>query len=161
MKPTPLDTPDASTMEDVIFWTRERVLVEKTPPVPVKVGVEETGQFVIDDEDDHDESPVPEVTEEVEEWEDLPSLAERLLTALVDLAFVPGFTVPEESRTSDGAVAYVIWCVPLRFRFFCGLAMLTRLFWHRQGAWNRRPYHHTSADLPRSPLVAPRSPPPP
>lgn len=97
----------AAALEDALFWVRGRRRVERPPTVPGKEDVEETGQFVIDDEDD--EPPVVDQAVEEDCWEDLPSLAERLLTALVDLAFVPGFTVPEESRTGDGAIAYVIW----------------------------------------------------
>ena len=52
-----------------------------------------------------------------EQWEEEPPLAEKLLAALVDLLFVPGFTVAEECRTEDGAVAYVIWFVPPLLRF--------------------------------------------
>ncbi|KAM0746881.1 hypothetical protein T439DRAFT_306349 [Meredithblackwellia eburnea MCA 4105] len=115
------EMPEATTLEDAIFWTSERVKVKKAPSVPEKElpGPEEgEGQFVIEDEDDEDEQEQEqggaitdnhEKKEEEPEWEDLPTLAERLLTALVDLAFVPGFTVPEECRTSDGPVAHVIW----------------------------------------------------
>jgi hypothetical protein len=112
-------------LEEAIFWTSERVRVER-PLVPPVVVVQEpddddeAGQFVIEDEDDEDAgtatpkkaTPAPVAVEE-DEWEELPPLAERLLAALVDLAFVPGFTVPAERRTADGAVAYVIWFVVL------------------------------------------------
>ncbi|KAL8277523.1 hypothetical protein RQP46_010078 [Phenoliferia psychrophenolica] len=103
-------------LENSLFWTSERVKVEKAPAVPTKEGVQETGQFVIDDEDEDEPAVVAEGKddetgkgEDEDEWENLPTLAERLITALVDLCFVPGFTVPEESRTGDGAIAYVIW----------------------------------------------------
>jgi hypothetical protein len=79
-------------------------------------------QFVIDDDDDDDEvteddknrlteKPVQLAAEDPGlDEEELPPLAERLIAALVDLAFVPGFTVAEECRTDDmTAIAYVIW----------------------------------------------------
>lgn len=92
-------------LEDSIFWSKERVKVEKAP-----AGDEGDGQFVIDDEDEGEGG-----TEETDEWEDVPPLAESLLSALVGLAFVAGFTVSEECRPDEGAIAYVIWYV--RFDF--------------------------------------------
>jgi hypothetical protein len=111
-------------LEEAIFWRIERTRVERRESTSAEAGrssteapkeEEEEGQFVIDDEDDEDDSANATPTaaagpsQPKEEWEEIPPLAERLLAALVDLAFVPGFTVAEECRTQDSAVAYVIW----------------------------------------------------
>lgn len=107
--------------EEELFWRREKVRVERAEAVapPTAAGQEEEGQFVIDDdeEEDGEEATTPKADApqgEREEREELPPLAERLLAALVDLAFVPGFTVPEECRGPDGAVSYIIWWVYFR-----------------------------------------------
>lgn len=102
-------------LEQEIFWTTEKYKVE----AEVKSEEEQGGQFVIDDGEEDDEAvggaasgsgPSPET------WEERPPLAERLLKALVDLAFVPGFTLAEECRAADGPVAHVIWYVESRSR---------------------------------------------
>lgn len=88
----------------------------------------EMSQFVIDDDDEDDQKDVakqagqPTEKDSIEsgtdrgvdrddpDVEELPPLAERLVAALVDLAFVPGFTVAEDCRTDDtSAISYVIW----------------------------------------------------
>lgn len=86
-------------MEESIFWAKERVKVEKGPAED-----EGDGQFVIDDEEEGEGA-----AGETDEFEDVPPLAESLLSALVELAFVAGFTVSEECRPDEGAIAYVIW----------------------------------------------------
>ncbi|ORY88647.1 high-temperature-induced dauer-formation protein-domain-containing protein [Leucosporidium creatinivorum] len=112
-------------LEEAIFWRSEKIRVERpvseertrnSTEAPREA---EEGQFVIDDEEEDEEDeeneatatpkPAAESSQPTEEWEEIPPLAERLLAALVDLAFVPGFTVAEECRTQDGAVVYVIW----------------------------------------------------
>ena len=110
---TPFAVGGAEGLEERIFWREERVQVDASRTSDRSSSEVEggDGQFVLEDEDDNDEGqrtprqgPAAE-----EEYEIIPPLAERLLAALVDLAFVPGFTVAEECRTADGAVSYVIW----------------------------------------------------
>lgn len=105
-------------LERTVFWRREKVKVKKAPAESfgLEKRTEEDGgdsQFVIEDEDENEEEEGGgnnEKNEEEEEWEEAPPLATKLLTALVDFMFVPGFTVPEECRLPDGGpISYVIW----------------------------------------------------
>jgi len=96
------------SLEQDTFWTTEKVKVERAPKV-----ADEGGQFVLEDEEDDDEGGggggvAGAAGAEEDEYETTP-LAERLLRLLVDLAFVPGFTVAEGCRGPDGPVAHVIW----------------------------------------------------
>lgn len=95
-------------LEDEIFWLKERIEVE-VDSERVDASKEEVGQFVIDDEDDEDEPASTRETQDGPKFEEVAPLAERLLSALVDLSFVAGFTVPEECRADDGPISYVIW----------------------------------------------------
>ncbi|GAA5949250.1 hypothetical protein JCM21900_000875 [Sporobolomyces salmonicolor] len=119
-------------VEEEVFWRRETIRVEKNDPKEdrssqdaqggeAQDGPGDEGQFIIDDEEDEetasDGDPVttPKSTSESapevdDHYEEIPPLAERLLSALIDLLFVPGLTVPEALRQgSDGVVTYVIW----------------------------------------------------
>ncbi|SCZ96541.1 BZ3500_MvSof-1268-A1-R1_Chr8-2g10280 [Microbotryum saponariae] len=122
-----------SDLESDVFWKPTRVRVRKnsspsatTSSASTKVNEDEAdgeaGHFVLEDEDDDDEevdtsarstancaSRATDLADQ-SEWHQVPPLAERLLAALVDLAFVPGLTVPEECRAAEGgSIAYVIW----------------------------------------------------
>ncbi|GAA6005431.1 hypothetical protein JCM10207_002979 [Rhodosporidiobolus poonsookiae] len=120
-------------IEEELFWKRERVikvgeigeeaLRKEEEAAETKEG---DGQFVLeDDEDDEDDAeskpsdpltsaapaaaPAPDA-QKLNEDELLPPLAERLISALVDLLFVPGFTVAESLRPGeDVTVSYSIW----------------------------------------------------
>ncbi|BGO98303.1 High-temperature-induced dauer-formation protein-domain containing protein [Rhodotorula toruloides] len=114
-------------VEEELFWRREEVPVKKEVGEESASGKEKTkaseaeGQFVLEDEDDEDATPADPLTSasastappaaEDPAYEELPPLAERLLGALVDLLFVPGFTLPESSRagTDSSIVTYSIW----------------------------------------------------
>lgn len=73
------------------FWRTTRVRLEQAET--------EQGQFVVDDEAEEGYDATSE-----QEWRNIPALASRLLASLVDLAYVPGFTLSEGSD-----VVYVIW----------------------------------------------------
>ncbi|BGP37050.1 hypothetical protein JCM10449v2_000954 [Rhodotorula kratochvilovae] len=130
-------------VEDELFWRRERVPVapaaaaqsERPPPTGESAQGErgaardDEGQFVLEDDDEDADGDVgapdplsafaavsSSAAEAEPAYEELPPLAERLLGALVDLLFVPGFTVAEALRprqdTADGegsVVTYAIW----------------------------------------------------
>ncbi|BGP45142.1 hypothetical protein JCM10450v2_000959 [Rhodotorula kratochvilovae] len=130
-------------VEDELFWRRERVPVapaaaaqsERPPPTGESAQGErgaardDEGQFVLEDDDEDADgdagapdplsafAAVSSSTAEAEPaYEELPPLAERLLGALVDLLFVPGFTVAEALRPRDetgegegSVVTYAIW----------------------------------------------------
>ncbi|SCV67363.1 BQ2448_6009 [Microbotryum intermedium] len=122
----------SADLENDIFWKATRVRIRKasasatTSRPSTKANedeaVEEAGRFVLENDDDDDEeattswrsttTSASEATDPADqyEWHQVPPLAERLLAALVDLAFVPSLTVPEECRAAEGgSVAYVIW----------------------------------------------------
>lgn len=134
-------------VEDELFWRREKVPVasprarddERGGAQGVGVGTEDVpgdeGQFVLEDEDDdaEDDGATPAAPSDARapsssapeaEYTELPPLAERLLGALVDLLFVPGFTIadglgPQGSSLADeedrSVVTYAIWWVSLLF----------------------------------------------
>lgn len=134
----------ADAVEEELFWRRERV-----PPAheigaePVNSSKEpdargtEEGQFVLEDDDEVDAAPSDPLssssaastsaacpTEEAA-FDELPPLAERLLGALVDLLFVPGFTIAEalaprqrRGEQSESVVTYAIWSVRCQLFLF-------------------------------------------
>ncbi|KPV76741.1 uncharacterized protein RHOBADRAFT_51739 [Rhodotorula graminis WP1] len=128
-------------VEDELFWRRERVPVAREigeePVGAAQAGAgagagggNEDGQFVLEDDDDDDgaaagdplssstpaasSSAAPRAQEPA--YDELPPLAVRLLGALVDLLFVPGFTVAESlaapqptGHEGRSVVTYAIW----------------------------------------------------
>lgn len=121
-------------VEEELFWRRDKAPVRKEVGEESPTGNEQAkagdaeGQFVLEDEDDEDAATDPlasasasssaaqPTAEQQPAFEEIPPLAERLLSALVDLLFVPGFTLPESSRSSTDSsiVTYSIWCVRSR-----------------------------------------------
>lgn len=75
-------------------------------------------QFVIEDDEDEDDlesrrSPRPAASPEVKsaERKTLPSLAEKLLSSMIDLLFCCGFTLPSKIQVDHYKINYVIWYV--------------------------------------------------
>ncbi|CAE6483497.1 unnamed protein product [Rhizoctonia solani] len=90
-----------------LFWKR-------TPkePSPEQVQVDQSKQFVIDDEEDEDapkspKSPTPQATPQQTDTE--PSWGERLLNLVLDLLFCCGFTIPKRVQVDHHKVNYMIW----------------------------------------------------
>ena len=91
-----------------VLWKKEKV-----EDVPVK---DEPLQFVIEDDDDDsgeegDESstPVAPKPKETKAKKTIPSLAERLLSCLMDLLFCCGFTIPLKVQVDHYKINHVIW----------------------------------------------------
>lgn len=84
-----------------LFWTKTR----RARPSTASTGDTdvERMQFVIDDEEENAPSPIASPADE----EEIAPLAERLLGALVDLLFLPGFTL--EPSANGNSVNYVTW----------------------------------------------------
>lgn len=120
-------------VEDELFWTKQTVRKEKQSKGSADEKLEtqtreeeESGQFVLEDEEEEDDerdplnSSVPSTSrtnptrqqqqEEVED-EDLPCLAERLISTLIKLLFVPELTLSSDLRSSDSIITYSIWYV--------------------------------------------------
>ena len=100
-----------AAFEDELFWKRQ-----PAPPPTTSIEPEEP-QFVIDDEDD-DQSPAAAASQTPKPSEEgpplLPSLAEKLIGALVDLLFCCGFTLPAKLQVDHYKINYVIWYIPRR-----------------------------------------------
>lgn len=87
--------------------------------------LDETPQFVIDDEDEDEDastadpskspaSPISRVksadsVRKTESKETLPTLAERLIACTIDLLFCCGFTLPTKIQVDHHKIDYVIW----------------------------------------------------
>jgi hypothetical protein len=103
---------EPSVFEREVLWKRNvvegQVHREQT---------EQTPQFVIEDEDEDNDndgennaSPVgPSPQPPQKQISTLPSIAERLLSCLVDLLFCCGFTLPPKLQVDHYKINYVIW----------------------------------------------------
>ncbi|KAK4056096.1 hypothetical protein OIO90_002827 [Microbotryomycetes sp. JL221] len=105
-------------LEEEIFWTTTNVHRSNSTLATHDhdANNDQHDQFVIDDDDDDNDNdnerrPLESGRDEQQhEWQHVPPLAERLLKTLVDLLFVPGFTVPEACRSNQNScISYVIW----------------------------------------------------
>ena len=98
---------EPSVFEREVLWKRDVVEDQDHHEQ-----TEQTPQFVIEDEDDDNEgasaaSPSPQPTSKPTST--LPSIAERLLSCLVDLLFCCGFTLPAKLQVDHYKINYVIW----------------------------------------------------
>lgn len=98
---------EPSVFEREVLWKRDVVEGQEHHEQ-----TEQTPQFVIEDEDDDNDgasaaSPSPQVTSKPTST--LPSIAERLLSCLVDLLFCCGFTLPAKLQVDHYKINYVIW----------------------------------------------------
>jgi len=73
----------------------------------------ETPQFVIEDEEDSDgeRAEASPKTKTTKPKKQLPSLGEKLFSAIIDLLFCCGFTIPTSVQVDHYKINYVIWCV--------------------------------------------------
>ncbi|CAE6422281.1 unnamed protein product [Rhizoctonia solani] len=90
-----------------LFWKR-------TPkePSPEQAEVDQSKQFVIDDEEDEDipkspKSPTPQAAPQQTDSE--PSWGERLMGLVLDLLFCCGFTIPKKVQVDNHKINYMIW----------------------------------------------------
>jgi hypothetical protein len=97
-----------TSFELEVLWKKEEV--EDTPVNS------EPLQFVIEDEDeDSDEEGAEPPTrattkpKETKAKKTVPSLAERLLSCLIDLLFCCGFTIPLKVQVDHHKINHVIW----------------------------------------------------
>ena len=103
---------EPSVFEREVLWKRDvvdgQVHREQT---------EQTPQFVIEDEDEDNDNdgessasaacPSPHPPQK--QISTLPSIAERLLSCLVDLLFCCGFTLPPKLQVDHYKINYIIW----------------------------------------------------
>lgn len=113
---------DASRLELEVFWKRE--VVEEEEPHIVEPSA---AQFVIEDEDEDEDSqpaasntsprPSQSQSSSSKKQKTLPSLAERLMSCLVDLLFCCGFTLPSKIQVDHHKINYTIWYVISSYQF--------------------------------------------
>ncbi|KAJ8481660.1 hypothetical protein ONZ45_g15231 [Pleurotus djamor] len=101
---------DASAFELEVLWKKQDAVETHNPAEE-----SQTPQFVIDDDEDSDDDdpktpsapkgPSPATPKPKQ----LPSLAERLFSCLIDLLFCCGFTLPPKLQVDHYKINYVIW----------------------------------------------------
>ncbi|KAI0340618.1 hypothetical protein BDW22DRAFT_1360028 [Trametopsis cervina] len=101
---------EPSRLELEVFWKRETI--EEEPDVAQESS---EAQFVIEDDDEDDEENSPPAKSpthagsSAKPKRSLPSLAERLMSCLVDLLFCCGFTLPSKIQVDHHKINYTIW----------------------------------------------------
>lgn len=101
---------DLSIFEREVLWKREAVEGQDDSE-----HVEDTPQFVIEDEDEDGPSvPAAPTAEPSKGQKTHPALAERLFSCLIDLLFCCGFTLPTKIQVDHYKINYIIWCVQQR-----------------------------------------------
>lgn len=88
---------ESNAFELEVLWKKEEVKEEE----------EAAAQFVIEDED---EPPAEAPTPAKANVKLLPSLGEKLFSAITDLMFCCGFTLPKNVQVDHHKINYVIWC---------------------------------------------------
>jgi hypothetical protein len=102
---------ELSIFEREVLWKREAV----APGQELEEQVEQTPQFVIEDEDEDGpsgasaSSSVDQLPPRERETKKSPALAERLFSCLVDLLFCCGFTLPAKVQVDHYKINYIIW----------------------------------------------------
>ncbi len=98
---------ESNTFEQEVLWKKEEVREETDVP-----------QFVIEDDDESDrEGETGRSAKNQRKTKILlPSLGEKLLSAVTDLMFCCGFTLPTTIQVDHHKINYVIWQV-LSVRF--------------------------------------------
>lgn len=110
---------EIAAWEEEILWRPESTPPLNSASTSSEFGVvsEGTSQFVIEDEDEDTATPmIPQSTSQQNvarlHQEQLgPSLAERLMNALIDLLFCCGFTMPLKAQIDHHKFQHIIWCV--------------------------------------------------
>ena len=110
---------ESNAFELEVLWKKPRV-EDRTGDSPQSF---ETPQFVIDDDEDSEaESGVTESTSHAQlKQKELPALGEKLFSAIIDLLFCCGFTLPKKIQVDHYKINYVIWyatCNSLSYALF-------------------------------------------
>lgn len=97
---------ESTVFETDVLWKRQEVEDLEAPVVTA-----DANQFVIDDEDDSDNESAsqPRSPQKGRLFRQLPSLAEKLLDALVSLLFCCGFTLPKEIQVDHHKISPTTW----------------------------------------------------
>lgn len=107
--------------EEEILWKKEAIIPQSAPGVE-GYAAQQTAtepQFVIEDEDDDDQVTTPMLPRTASQQSATarqpsqsqlgPSLAEKLINALIDLLFCCGFTMPLKSQIDHHKIQHIIW----------------------------------------------------
>lgn len=99
---------ETTQFELEVLWKREEVEDSPVNEEPLQFAIED------DDEDSEEEGTEPSndaipKPKETKAKKQMPSLAERLLSCLVDLLFCCGFTIPLKVQVDHHKINHVIW----------------------------------------------------
>ncbi|KAG5652956.1 hypothetical protein H0H81_002964 [Sphagnurus paluster] len=103
---------ESNAFELEVLWKKQEVEVDDGSNINAdNMG---TPQFVIEDDDDsegerEDSAPVEQKKPNEQQKQKLPSLGERLFSAIMDLLFCCGFTLPTLIQVDHHKINYVIW----------------------------------------------------
>lgn len=105
---------DSDSFELEVLWKKEEVADDEGS---AGADAASESQFIIEDEDgsDHEDSSAPStpakkpVPKPVPKKKLSPSLGQRLFSALTDLLFCCGFTLPKSIQVDHHKINYVIW----------------------------------------------------
>ncbi|GAA5883269.1 hypothetical protein JCM3774_001791 [Rhodotorula dairenensis] len=107
-------TPEGDDFETAVFWSIESTvdLSGDQGHIPTLQGTTgdsgAEGQFVLASDDDDEDDDRAERSPQAGDSASRP-LAEQLLSALVDLLFVPGLSLPRSAAVNAAPVVYTIW----------------------------------------------------
>ena len=100
---------ESNAFELGVLWKKMEVEEEEDDDATKS---SETPQFVIEDEEDSDGERVEATPKSATKpKKQLPSLGEKLFSAIIDLLFCCGFTIPTSVQVDHYKINYVIWCV--------------------------------------------------
>ena len=99
---------ETTPFELEVFWKKEEVDDTLVDDEPLQFAIED------DDEDSEEEGVEPSThaapkPKETKAKKTMPSLAERLLSCLIDLLFCCGFTIPLKVQVDHYKINHVIW----------------------------------------------------
>ena len=99
---------ETTRFELEVLWKKEEVEDTHINDEPLQFAIED------DDEDSEEEGAEPSARaaqkpKETKARKSIPSLAERLLSCLMDLIFCCGFTIPLKAQVDHYKINHVIW----------------------------------------------------
>jgi len=99
---------ETTRFELEVLWKKEEVEDTLVNDEPLQFAIED------DDEDSEEEGAEPSARaaqkpKETKARKTIPSLAERLLSCLMDLIFCCGFTIPLKAQVDHYKINHVIW----------------------------------------------------
>ncbi|KAG8742998.1 hypothetical protein FRC10_000568 [Ceratobasidium sp. 414] len=100
------DDADQGRVEEQLWLRPPKAFASDQPEI------DQSKQFVIDDEEDEDGPKSPTAQPDAQpttQVETEPSLGEKLVNVVLDLLFCCGFTIPRKVQTDRHKINYIIW----------------------------------------------------